>query len=206
MARRVVDVLVPVALDRAYSYRVPAALELAPGDIVTVPLGPRDTTGVVWAENANPNPRLDNRLKEIEERLDFPPLKPELRRFVEWVANYTLSARGMVLRMCLRMGEHLGAERERIGVRLAGPPPERLTTARQRLLALLADGMLRGKADAAREAGVSAGVIDGLIDEGTLQTVVLPPEPVAEKPDPDFVRTEFTPAQSTAAAALKETV
>ena len=66
MARRVVDVLVPVALDRAYSYRVPAALELAPGDIVTVPLGPRDTTGVVWAENANPNPRLDNRLKDIE--------------------------------------------------------------------------------------------------------------------------------------------
>ncbi|MGN6749034.1 MAG: primosomal protein N', partial [Xanthobacteraceae bacterium] len=80
MAKRVVDVLVPVALDRAYSYRVPAALEVAPGDIVTVPLGPRETTGVVWAENANPNPRLDNRLKDIEEKLDFPPLKPELRR------------------------------------------------------------------------------------------------------------------------------
>src|SRR3974377_479205 len=64
MARRVVDVLVPVALDRTYSYRVPAALELAPGDIVTVPLGPRDTTGVVWAENANPNPRLHKTLKK----------------------------------------------------------------------------------------------------------------------------------------------
>ena len=129
MARRVVDVLVPVALDRAYSYRVPAALELEPGDIVTVPLGPRETTGVIWAENANPNPRLDNRLKDIEEKLDFPPLKPELRRFVDWVSNYTLAARGMVLRMCLRMGEHLGAERERVGVRLAGPPPQRLTGA-----------------------------------------------------------------------------
>jgi primosomal protein N' (replication factor Y) (superfamily II helicase) len=168
MTRRVVDVLVPVALDRAYSYRVPAALELAPGDIVTVPLGPRETTGVVWAENANPNPRLDNRLKDVEDKLDYPPLKPELRRFVEWVASYTLSSRGMVLRMCLRMGEHLGAERERIGVRLAGAAPERLTTARRRVLDLLADGMVRGKAEAAREAGVSAGVIDGLIDEGTL--------------------------------------
>ena len=81
MTRRVVDVLVPVALDRAYSYRVPAALELAPGDIVTVPLGPRETTGVVWAENANPNPRLDNRLKDVEEKLDYPPLQPELRWF-----------------------------------------------------------------------------------------------------------------------------
>src|SRR5215831_14028617 len=195
MARRVVDVLVPVALDRAYSYRVPAALELEPGDIVTVPLGPRETTGVIWAENANPNPRLDNRLKDIEARLDFPPLKPELRRFVDWVANYTLSARGMVLRMCLRMGEHLGAERERIGVRLAGAPPERLTSARRRVLDLLADGMVRGKTEAAREAGVSAGVIDGLIDEGTLLTVVLAAEPVAEKPDPDFAVTEFTGEQ-----------
>ena len=50
----------------------------------------------------------------------MPPLRPELRSFVDWVANYTVSSRGMVLRMCLRMGEHLGAERERVGVRLAG--------------------------------------------------------------------------------------
>jgi primosomal protein N' (replication factor Y) len=49
-----------------------------------------------------------------------PPLKPELRSFVDWVANYTLSARGMVLRMTLRMGEHLGPERVRMGVRLVG--------------------------------------------------------------------------------------
>ena len=138
-----------------------------------------------------PNPRLDNRLKDVEEKLELPPLKPELRSFVDWVANYTRRSRGMVLRMCLRMGEHLGAERERVGVRLAGPPPQRMTAARARVLALLADGMVRGKSDAAREAGVSAGVIDGLIDEGTLETVVLPPEPVAEKPDPDFAQHGF---------------
>jgi primosomal protein N' (replication factor Y) (superfamily II helicase) len=206
MAKRVVDVLVPVALDRPYSYRAPAELELAPGDIVTVPLGPRETTGVVWAENAKPNPRLDNRLKDVEEKLEFPPLKPELRSFVDWVANYTLSARGMVLRMCLRMGEHLGAERERLGVRLAGAAPERLTSARRRVLALFADGMVRGKSEAAREAGVSAGVIDGLIDEGTLQTVVLPPEPVAQPPDPDFLRADLTADQRAAAEALQATI
>src|SRR5271155_3040996 len=192
MPRRVVDVLVPVALDRAYSYRVPESLALAPGDIVCVPLGAREATAVVWAENPKPDIRLDNRLKDIEQKLEFPPLKPELRSFVDWVANYTIASRGMVLRMCLRMGEQLGAERERVGVRLAGPPPQRMTTARQRVLTLLTGGMLRSKSDAAREAGVSGGVIDGLIDEGTLETVVLPPEPVAAKPDPDFVRTDFT--------------
>jgi primosomal protein N' (replication factor Y) len=206
MKKRVVDVLVPVALDRAYSYRVPEALTLAPGDIVSVPLGARDATAVVWADNPKPNPRLDNRLKDVEEKLDVPPLKGELRSFVEWVANYTLASRGMVLRMCLRMGEQLGAERERVGVRLAGAAPKRKTAARERVLALLADGMVRGKSEAAREAGVSATVIDGLIDEGTLETVVLPPEPVAEKPDPDFAATDFTPDQQAAAAALKATV
>jgi primosomal protein N' (replication factor Y) (superfamily II helicase) len=206
MAKRVVDVLVPVALDRAYSYRVPETLALAPGDIVSVPLGAREATAVVWAENPKPNPRLDNRLKDVEEKLELPPLRPELRSFVEWVANYTLSSRGMVLRMCLRMGEHLGSPRERVGVRLAGAPPPRLTVARERVLALLADGMVRGKSEAAREASVSAGVIDGLIDEGTLETIVLPPEPVAEKPDPDFAVTDFTADQAAAAAALKATV
>ena len=206
MAKRVVDVLVPVALDRAYSYRVPEELELAPGDIVSVPLGAREATAVVWAENAKPNPRLDNRLKDVEEKLELPPLKPELRNFVDWVANYTVSSRGMVLRMCLRMGEHLGAERERVGVRSVGPPPQRMTAARGRALALVGDGMVRGKSDAAREAGVSAGVIDGLIDEGTFETLVLPPEPVAEKPDPDFARTDFTGDQKAAAAELKAMV
>jgi primosomal protein N' (replication factor Y) (superfamily II helicase) len=57
VAKRVVDVLVPVALDRAYSYRVPETLSLAPGDIVSVPLGARDATAVVWADNPKPNPR-----------------------------------------------------------------------------------------------------------------------------------------------------
>jgi primosomal protein N' (replication factor Y) (superfamily II helicase) len=206
MPKRVVDVLVPVALDRAYSYRVPDTLDLAPGDIVCVPLGPREATAVVWAENPKPDIRLDNRLKDVGEKLELPPLRPELRSFVDWVANYTVSSRGMVLRMCLRMGEHLGAERERVGVRLAGDPPQRMTTARRRLLELLADGMTRSKGEAVREAGVSAGVVDGLIDEGTLETLVLPPEPVAEKPDPDFMQPEFGADQGAAAAALKATV
>ena len=86
----------PVALDQAYSYRVPAGMDVAPGDVVAVPLGPREALGVVWAENDNPNPRLDNRLKDIADKLDVPPLKAELRKFVDWVSNYTLSPRGMV--------------------------------------------------------------------------------------------------------------
>ncbi len=206
MNMRVVDVLVPVALDQAYSYRVPASLDLKPGDVVSVPLGARDTLGVVWADNPNPNPRLHNRLKDVDEKLDVPPLKDELRQFVDWVAGYTLSARGMVLRMALRMGEHLGPGRERVGVRRAGPAPQRMTAARARVLSLFEDGLVRAKGDAAREAGVSAGVIDGLIDEGTLETLVLPPDKLMQAPDPDFAKPDFALGQLAAADALRTTV
>lgn len=200
----VVDVLVPVALDRAYSYRVPRGVDLKPGDVVSVPLGPREVTAVVWADNANPDPRLHNRLKDVGEKLDVPPLREELRTLVDWVANYTLSARGMVLRMTLRMGEHLGPERVRMGVRLIGDPPQRMTTARRRLIEILSDGLLHGKSDAAKEAGVSAGVIDGLVDEGTLAV-----EPMARAlpppaPDPEFAAPDFSPEQQVAAQAMQQ--
>src|SRR3979490_541154 len=163
---RVVDVLVPVALNQNYSYRVPRGMELKTGDVVCVPLGPRGVVGVVWAENAPPDPRLHNRLKDVGEKLDVPPLKEELRSLVDWVANYTLSARGMVLRMTLRMGEHLGPERVRMGVRLIGEPPQRMTPARRRVIDILSDGLLHGKSEAAKEAGVSNGRVDGLVDAG----------------------------------------
>ena len=205
MSSRVVDVLVPVALDQAYSYRVPDGAELAPGDIVAVPMGARDCLGVVWADNLAPNPRLHNRLKDVDSKLDYPPLKPELRQFVDWVAQYTLASRGMVLRMALRMGD-LGPARQRVGVRLAGPQPVRMTAARARVLRALADGFTHVKGDAAREAGVSPGVIDGLIDEGTLESVVLPPEPLMRAPDPDFRKPDFSLGQLAAADALRLTV
>ena len=206
MATPFVDVLVPVALDHTYSYRVPRELELKPGDIVAVPLGAREVMGVVWADDVAIKPGLHNRMKDVSAKLDYPPLRPELRRFVDWVSDYTLSPRGMVLRMCLRMGEQLGPAREKVGVRLAGPPPQRMTPARARVLQLLADGMVRSKGEAAHDAGVSSGVVDGLIDEGTLETLVLPPEPVARKPDPDHCIPEFSDAQRTAADALRALV
>src|SRR3982074_1545106 len=200
---RVVDVLVPVALNQAYSYRVPRGMELKPGDVVCVPLGPREVVAVVWADNANPDPRLHNRLKDVGEKLDVPPLKPELRSLVDWVANYTLSARGMVLRMTLRMGENLGPERMRLGVRLVGEPPRRLAPARLRLIEVLSDGLLHGKSDAAREAGVSSGVVDGLVDEGTLAVEPMPPAPAPPAPDPAFAQPEFSRQERTAVEAMR---
>uniref|UniRef100_Q07UY9 Replication restart protein PriA n=1 Tax=Rhodopseudomonas palustris (strain BisA53) TaxID=316055 RepID=Q07UY9_RHOP5 len=205
-ATRVVDVLVPVALDQAYSYRVPAELDLQPGDVVGVPLGAREVIGVVWAENPNPDPRLHNRLKDIAEKLDLPRFREELRSLVDWVANYTLSPRGQVLRMTLRMGEHLGPERVRLGVRLIGPPPQRLTPARRRLLDIVSDGLLHGKSELAKEAGCSASVIDGLVDEGTLAVEHMPRAAAPPAPDPAFAAPDFSPEQRLAAERLRQLV
>ncbi len=38
---RFVDVLLPLALEGAYSYEVPAGMQVEPGSYVAVPLGPR---------------------------------------------------------------------------------------------------------------------------------------------------------------------
>src|SRR6201991_3015307 len=202
-ATRIVDVLVPVALNQTYSYRVPRGMELKAGDVVGVPLGPREVLAVVWAENANPEPRLHNRLKDDNEKLDVPPLKEELRSLVDWVSNYTLSARGMVLRMTLRMGEHLGPERVRMGVRLLGKVPQRMTPARRRLIEALADGLLHGKSDAAKEAGVSAGVVDGRAEGVRSTPAPLPRALPPPAPDSSFAEPEFSRQQRAAVDAMR---
>jgi len=118
MAERIVDVLVPVAVDSPYSYRIPADLSLSPGDLVAVPLGNRRVVGSVWPSHKHPP--AEAKLKPISAKLDFPPLPQELVQLVDWVADYTLAPRGMVLRMALRFDAELGEGRARIGVRLAG--------------------------------------------------------------------------------------
>ncbi len=198
---RLVSVLMPVAVAAPYSYRVPAAMELAPGDLVAAPLGTRMVLAAVWDDV--PDAGLDPaRLREITRRYDSPPLPPALRRFVDWVAAYTLTPRGMVLRMVLRVPGALEAEPALPAVRLAGSAPERLTPARRRVLDLLADGLAWSKSGLAGAAGVSPGVIDGLLTTGALERVLLPPSPAALPPDPNHTAPALSPAQAEAAAEL----
>ena len=204
MAPRIIDVLVPVAVDRPYSYRVPDALTLSPGDIVEVPLGNREVSGVVWPGSGEAP--ASTKLKEVISKDELPPLPAELVKLVDWIADYTLAPRGMVLRMALRRSAELGDAREKIGVRITGLKPARMTDARARVLSLLENGMLHSKSEAAQEAGVSPAVIDGLIDQGALEAVVLPPEPVALPPDPAFASPKLNPAQTDAASALRDAV
>ena len=199
---RIADVLVPVAVDTAYSYAVPEGTELSAGEVVAVPLGTRETVGVVWSlrEGGAGN------LKRVAGRIAAPAMSEPMRRFVDWIAWYTLAPKGSALAMALKLPDLGRAEVPRIGVRIKGPPPTRLTPARHRVLEAAAGGLVHLKRELAAAAGVSMSVVDGLIDEGTLETVALAPEPVAAAPDPEFGRTGLSEAQGEAAAALAATV
>jgi primosomal protein N' (replication factor Y) len=199
-----VEVLLPVALDRTYTYRVPFGVELAPGDIVRVSFSGRETIGAVW-EGEHGLSAASNRLKFVDALLDAPALRAEMRRFIEWVANWTLTPRGMVLRMALRAPE-APEERLRLAYRRTGPAPERLTPARRRVLVFLAEGQAEEKKAIVLGAGVSAGVIDGLVDEGALTVLALPAAPIAPLPQPDFATVALNEAQTLAAEALAQSV
>jgi len=120
----VVDVLAPVAVDTAYSYRAPLGLKLEPGAFVRMPLGARIATGVVWATRTSGG---DN-LKSIAEVLEWPPLRPALRDFIDWTARWTLAPRGMLLRMAIRAGEIAAPPAPKFGLVATGkaPNPARL--------------------------------------------------------------------------------
>ncbi len=205
-AGAVISVLVPVAVAGTYSYRVPDELTVAPGDIVTVPLGTREVVGVAWDDPSDEEVG-HNRLRPISGRLESAPaLSQEIRRFVDWVANYTLTARGMVLRMVLRAPGALLPERPVPGVRATGLKPERMTPARTRVLALAEDGLAWSRAGLAEAAGVSAGVVKGLVEAGALQAIVLPATRPPAPPDPDHARPFLNAEQAEAAKALGASV
>ena len=95
-------VLLPLPLAGAYDYRVPAGLDAPPGTLVEVPLGRRFVAGVVWDGAGDEGGVEASRLKDVAGRLDAPAFRAELRRFVDWVAAYSLAPPGTVLRPSAR--------------------------------------------------------------------------------------------------------
>jgi primosomal protein N' (replication factor Y) len=194
---QIVDVLMPVAVDKAYSYRASPNFAAARGQFVEAPLGTRMTTGVVWSVGAGDGANL----KAIAHLRDIPPLPTKLMDFVEWVSRWTLAPRGMVLRMAARAPETAMAPAPRFLLRPTGKAPSRPTPARERALAALSARSM-AKSELAEAAGCSAGVIDALIEDGALETIAAPPEPVALPPDPGHAEPRLNADQRTAADAL----
>ncbi|PPD46241.1 MAG: primosomal protein N' [Methylocystis sp.] len=201
---QVADVLAPVAVEAPYSYLTPPAMGLQPGDSVKIPLGTREAYGVVWS--VEPAGAQRGNLKTVIARLDRPPMSQKLRDFIDWLARYTLTPRGMALRLATRAAEEAAPETPRTLYRATGAKPGRLTPTRARVLEAAEGGMAFTKKALAEAAACSSGVLDALVDEGALEAIAAPPEPVARALDPDFAAPVLEPAQRLAADALAQAV
>lgn len=201
---KVVPVLVPMPAERAYSYTLPKGMDAVPGSIVRVPLGPRQVAGIVWdvpVENIE-----SKRLRQVEEVFDCPPIDDTTRRFVDWVASYTLTPPGLVARQLLRAPAAFDPEPWTEGIQLTQVEPDRLTDARRRVLAIAHEGPAWTRSGLAHAAGVSSTVVDGLRAQGVFETVMLPPRPVVAAPDTSYALPDLMPDQLQAAETLRSAI
>jgi len=196
-----VAVLLPLPLAGAYDYRVPAGLVLADGDFVHVPLGNRKADGVVWGKGeGGVEPK---KIRDVISKLDCPALPDVSRRFVDWVAAYTLQPRGAVLKMTMSVRDALKPPKP-VSVLIINPdaPELRMTPTRERVMAVLKNGPPRVATDLAREAATGPGVVKGLLEAGALLKLSLPPDTSVPEPDPDYPGPDLSPAQAEAAEDL----
>src|SRR6476469_5265154 len=180
-------------------YRVPEAMHVEPGSIVVAPLGPRQLLGVAWeAERLPTNEVPDSRLRPLARALEVPPIAAPLRRLCEWTADYYLAPLASVLRMVLPSSAALEGSRQLTEYRPTGQVPERMTPQREKALAALEgrQGTVRELAD---HAGVSDGVLRGLLNVGALEAVSGTADRARACPDADFAPPDLNDGQRDAA-------
>lgn len=199
---RVASVLLPMPLPEAFDYEAPDTLPLARGDHVSVPLGPRTIRGVV--SDLREVAGLNRPLKTVIAALDEPPLPSRTLDFVEWAARYCVDAPGAPLAIALR-GARCPPLKPIRRLELTGRPPAKATAARGRVLQAAAAGPMTA-ADLARAAGVSAGVLRGLLEEGVLAERLDAPASAFAPPRLEAAAGRLNAAQAAAARRLSQHV
>src|SRR5690348_7662162 len=187
-------------------YRVPEGMNVEPGSIVVAPLGPRQLLGVAWEPERLPTNEVpDSRLRPLAEVMDVPPIASPLRRLCEWTADYYLAPLASVLRMVLPSSAALDGPRQLTEYRPTGLLPERLTPQREKALAAL-EGRQGTIRELAHHAGVSDGVLRGLVNSGALEPVAVDADRPLACPDSDHAPPELNDEQRDAAASLASAI
>ncbi|MEC3910622.1 primosomal protein N' [Sphingobium sp. CR2-8] len=188
-------------------YRVPHGMPVQPGSIVVAPLGPRQLIGVVWEEDSFPDIETvgDNRLRNLLEVVDAPPLPEPLRRLIEWTADYYLAPPAAVLRMALSSMAALEGTRTVIEYKATGAVPERMTEQRAQALERIGErqGLIR---ELAMIGGVSDAVIRGLIKQDIFQAIEVSVDTPFPMPDPGHAQPVLSDAQTSAAEQMADAV
>lgn len=204
-----VRVLLPLPLKGVLDYRLPPGEPSpTPGTIVQVPLSGRSAVGVVWDDDKQVGGKqlpLD-KLKAIEKILPLLPMADDLRKFIDWVAAYTLSSAGAVLRMALSSPAALADVPVRTHYIQADVPEGlRITPARQLVLDVVGDEPLTGT-QLAEKVGVSAAVVSGLAKAGALKAIEISVDRPFGLPDVSIKGPRLSGEQQTASKAISDCV
>lgn len=95
-----VNVLLTLPFSELFTYRIPHSESVEPGSYVQVPFGKRTVCGVVW-ETVEVPTVPEEKIKELARVFSLNPCSKALRDFIEWVASYTLSPKGLVLKLSM---------------------------------------------------------------------------------------------------------
>tara|TARA_B100001179_G_scaffold85732_1_gene60706 strand:- start:111 stop:2276 length:2166 start_codon:yes stop_codon:yes gene_type:complete len=187
-------------------YKVPEGMDVGPGSVVECPLGPRTVIGIVWeAERLAGTEVPAEKLRPLRGVLPVSPLSAALRRLIEWTADYYVASLASVARMALSSGGALKGPATMTEYRLTGGLPERMTPQREAAL-----GALEGEQATIRElagiAGVSEGVLRGLVNHGALEPVEVDCDRPYPPARPDFVEIALSAQQREAADIFSNAV
>lgn len=95
----IVNVLLPLNLNKPFTYSVPKKFNVNVGDFVEVPFLTKKYIGLVFGEN--PKIEKNIKLKNIGRKILVPPLKPEVIKFIKEFALYNLQPIGLVYKLFL---------------------------------------------------------------------------------------------------------
>ena len=190
----------------ALDYRVPEGMAVEPGSVVVAPLGPRQIVGIAWEEERLPGESVpDARLRPLAEVLPVPPLRAELRRLIEWTADYYCAPLSAVARMVISSGGALRGPATMTEYRLSGGMPERMTSQRERAMERL-EGEQATIRELAEIAGVSEGVLRGLVNQGAMEAVTVDCDRPYPRARAGHATVDLNPEQAAVAARLVEAV
>ena len=196
-----VAVLTTQPIDRFLDYKAPAG-GVGLGAMVEVPLGPRRVLGVVWGPGEGAFDPA--KIRKILRVIDLPAMRPEMMTFLTRAADYTVSPMSSMLRQATRMpGLGEGPATRRV-LRMGEGWPDRMTPARERVIAVLEESpdAVFQPSELAALAGVSSSVVGGLVRQG----VVIEEEAARDAPfeplDPERSGKTLSENQKTAAVQM----
>jgi len=180
-----IAVMTTQPLDRPLDYTAPAGGCFL-GAWVEVPLGPRRVLGVVWGKGAG---GFDlKKARSVIRVLDVAVMRAEMMEFLRRVGDYTMSPLPAMVRLASRAPGLMDPMSMRKVYRLGRGEPDRMTSARERVIAVLEDhgGALFTLSELVELAGVSSSVVHGLVRQGVVQEQVTPRDLPYGTLDPDL--------------------